>query len=339
MYLAKHRIKGKFHYKIRESYESRGAMHSRDLFDLGTDPSQYIVYPGGNAYYFAETIEDTLCELGAEPEPEALDDIFWPFLDPEIKRVVEPFRRRNRKRNRLQKLDPVQVLDIQNRVHLFDKRRMHYLRLGQMDQGYIGRMPAKLLTGLVGISRDEIEQKFMVMEKALEPAEYKNYVYVIFDLQRFFKEMIAKKLPQGLDQKEVDRLFLEEICRLNQNRVFWDGQISHGCLHEYLVRYVIMFFDNDFGHSTFLDDYVKDFMNRHRFYRPSQPESTVSLEEAGSIFGLEKEGLRKMSNRGLSRLYRRLARKYHPDTGGEHKMFVKLTEAYQKLLKRGRQKP
>lgn len=338
MYLARHKIKGRIHYKIRQSYQSRRRLRSRDLFDLGTDPSRYIIYPGGNAYYFEPVIEDTLFKLGVEPEPEALDDIFWPFLDPEIKRVIEPFRHRKRKRTQAQRLDAAQALDIQNRVHIFDKRRMHYLRFGQMDQGHIGRMPAKLLTGLVGKSRDEIEQQFMVMEMSLKAAEQKNYVYVIFDLQRFFKEMIAKKLPQGLDQGKMDRHFLEELCRLNQNRVFWDGQSSHECLHEYLIRYVIMFFDNDFGYSTFLDDYVKDFMNRHRFYRPPQPKDTVSLEEAVSIFGLEKKALRQMSKRGLSRLYRRLAQKYHPDTGGEHEKFVRLAEAYQKLLKRGSDK-
>ena len=333
MYLAKLRIKGKINYVIRESYKSEGGFLSRDLFDLGNDPSRYIVYPGGNAYYFDNIIEDQLQKLDVTPVAEELDDIFWPFLDPEIKRNIETFRHRDRKRGPSEKLGPERAAAIQNSVHIFDKRRIHYLRFGITDQGYIGRIPAKLLKGLVGKSRDEIEQNFMVMEHLLKPAELKKYIYVIFDLQRFFKEMIAKKLPEGLDQNKVDRHFIEEICLLNQNRVFWGGKLPLETLHEYLIRYVTMFFDNDFGYSTFLDDYVKDFMNRHRFYRSPQPKETVSLDEANTIFGLKKETLKHMTQRGLARLYRRLAQKHHPDTGGEHESFVKLTAAYHRLLK------
>ena len=57
----------------------------------------------------------------------------------------------------------------------------------------------------------------------LRSFELKTYVYVIFDLQRFFTEMIAKKMPQGLDQNRIDEHFLEEICRLDQDISFWSG--------------------------------------------------------------------------------------------------------------------
>lgn len=336
MYLARNRIRGKTYYRIRESYENQGVLMSRDLFDLGTDPSRFIVYPGGNAYYFHESVEESLKRLGVEPAMEELDDIFWPFLDPTIKRAVEGFR--GRQRASRQKIDMERASEIQASVHIFDKRRMHYLRLGLMDQGYIGRMPAKLLVGLTGKSRDEIEQQFMVMEQSLKPSELKNYVYVIFDLQRFFKEMIAKKMPEGLDQQRVDRKFLSELCRLNQNREFWACQPPGAGLHEYLVRYAVMFFDNDFGYSTFLHDYVKDFMNRHRFYRPVQPGKALNFDEAGEVLGLKKEALKTMTRSELSRQYRRLAQKHHPDAGGEHENFVKLTEAYQRLMNSGKYK-
>ena len=338
MYLARHRIKGKIKYIIRESFKSDDGIRSRDLFDLGTNPSQYIIYPGDDAYYIDNAVEERMHILGVQHDPEELEDIFWPFLDPEIKRVVEPFRQRYYRQKKSKKLDSAEKEELRAKVHLFDKRRIHFLRLGQMDQGYIGRMPVSLFKELTEKSRDEIEQYFIVQEQFLAPGQLKKYVYVIFDLQRFFSEMIAKKFPQGLDQKKVDRHFLEEICCLNQNQSFWAGHQTQDSLHEYLIRYVIMFFDNDYGYSTFLDDYIKDFMKRHRRYRPPEAKSTISVEEAGHLFGIKKEELKTMTKRGLTRLYRSKAQKFHPDKGGEHEEFIRLTDAYQNLLKIKRQK-
>jgi len=338
MYLAKHRIKGRYRYFIRESFAGENGLRSRDLFDLGTDPSKYIIYPDENAFYIDSVVEEQLEDLGVRPDWDELEDIFWPFLDPAIKRVIEPLRQRFYGRKKTEKLDPAQEAKLHAQTHIFDKRRMHYLRCGHMDQGYIGRMPAKLLKRLVGKSRDELEQYFMVQEQILKPTEFKDYVYVIFDLQRFFKELVAKITPMALDQKKVDEHFIEEICCLNQNAAFWGGLQAQQKLHEYLVRYVIVFFDSDYGPSTILDDHVRDFMNRHRFYRPPPPKSAVSVEEASTIFEVNKETLKTITIRELTRLYRRQAQKVHPDTGGDHEKFIKLTEAYQTLLRKIRDK-
>ena len=338
MYLAKHRIKGRYRYFIRESFAGENGLRSRDLFDLGTDPSKYIIYPDDNAFYIDSVVEEKLEDQGVQPDWEELENIFWPFLDPAIKRVIEPLRQRFYGRKKTAKLDPAQEAQVHAQTHIFDKRRMHYLRYGHMDQGHIGRMPAKLLKRLLGKSRDELEQYFMVQEQILQPTELKDYVYVSFDLQRFFKELVAKITPMALDQKKVDEHFIEEICRLNQNPVFWNGHQSPQELHEYLVRYVIMFFDSDYGHSTILDDHVRDFMNRHRSYRPPPPKSTVSVEEASTIFEVNKEILKTITIRELTRLYRRQAQKAHPDKGGDHEKFIKLAEAYQTLLRKIRDK-
>lgn len=332
MYLARHRVKGKINYTIRESYENDAGLRSRDLFELGSDPSKYIVYPGGNAFYVDEAVEEQLLAAGLQPGPQEIEDIFWPFVDPEIKRIVEPFRERSKKRLKTETLNPDQETKIKTSVHVFDKRRLYFLRFGQMYQGYIGRMPAAMLKGVAGKSRDEIEQYFMVQEQVLTPAEFKNYVYVSFNLQRFFKELIAKEFPQGLNQKSVDQYFVDEICRLNKNLEFWDGRPPQEELHEHLIRYVLWFFDYDYGHSTLLEDYIKDFMNRHRSHRPPKTKETVSIDEAGKIFGVKEETLKNITIRGLRRLYRRQAQQLHPDTGGDHEKFIKLTEAYQSLL-------
>ncbi len=330
MYLALKRIKGRIHYLIRESYQDGKYLRSRDLFDLGVNPSRYIVYPGGNAYYIDEQVEDRLRSFGVEPTSDELDDIFWGFLKPEIRRAVEHFQRRGASQR--VRLSQAEEEKIRTQVHLFDKRRLHYLKYGSMDQRRIVSTPPKLFRVLLEKSRDEIEQYFMEMERSLDPSELKTYVYVIFDLRRFFTEMIATIMPQGLDQNKVDEHFLDEICRLNSNRSFWAGMNLEGRLHEYLIRYVIMYFDNEYGRSTFLDDYVRNFMNSRRFYRAPPKKSSVNLDEASTIFGVKKEALKKMPRRGLTRLYRRMAQKLHPDKGGDHDKFIKLSETYQELL-------
>ncbi len=331
MYLAQKKIKGKIHYFIRESYRDGRYLRNRDLFDLGTNPANYIVYPGGNAYYIDEAVENKLRSFEAEPAFDELDNIFWSFLKPEIRRILEPFQRRGgAKRVRISQEEEEKL---RTQVHLFDKRRIHYLRYGHIDQGKIGRMPPKLFRVLLEKSRDEIEQYFMEMERSLGPSELKTYVYVIFDLQRFFTEMIAKIIPQGLNQDKVDEHLLNEICRLDSDRSFWAGMNTEGRLHEYLTRYVVMYFDSSYGPSSFLDDYIRDFINSRRFYRAPPKKSAVSLDEASTIFGVKKDALKKMTRRGLARLYRRMAQKLHPDKGGDHEKFIKLTEAYQELLK------
>ncbi len=333
MYLARHKNKGRTHYVIRESFKKGELFLCRNLFDLGADPSQYIVYLDRSAYYIDDIVVDALHALGVASDPEELDDIFWPFLDPEIKRTLSHFRQKAKARKQRKTIGSHAEKEARARVHIMDKRRIHYLKFGQIDQGNIGRMPDVLFEALTRKSRDEIEQRFIAMEQYLKPSEFKEYVYVIFNLQRFFSETIATKMPQGLDQNKVDRHFLKELCRLNKSKSFWAGLQTQEALHDYLIRYVIMFFDNDFGYSTFLNDYARDFMNRHRQYSPPRPKQTISDDEASTIFGLTKEVLKNMTQRSLTRKYRRLAQKLHPDTGGEHDKFIKLTEAYQSLLK------
>ncbi len=202
-----------------------------------------------------------------------------------------------------------------------------------MDQGRIGRISPKLFQVLLNKSRDEIEQYFLESEGILDPSELKSYVYVIFDLQRFSSKLTAKTMPQALDQKKVDEYFIEEICHLNKDRSFWAGMATRPGLHEYLIRYIIMFFDSEYDQSYFLHDYIKNFIDGKRFYAPPPNKSSVTLDEAITIFGIKKDKLKKMSRRGLTALYRHMAKKHHPDKGGEHDKFIKLTEAYQELLK------
>ncbi len=338
LYLAQRTIKGGRHYSIRESYKDGDRLRSRELFVLGTNPARYIIYPGGHAFYIDDIVGDSLASLGVEPSADEIEDVFWPFVKPEIRRAIEPFRARGKARGKKAKITPKEEELIRLQTKEFDKRRIHYLRSGRMDQAGLGRMPLKLYVWLFAKSRDEIEQRFIQMEGRLEPWELKTYTFVIFDLQRFFTQSWAKRIPQGLSQEKMEAHFLEEICRLNSDSSFWAGEETGNSLHEYLRRYVVLYFDNPFRQDTFLQDHVREFMDARRGWRFPEQKRTMTLTEASSIFGVAKDVLESMSRRGVVRLFRRMAQKLHPDKGGKHEEFVKLADAYRALLKRKRHK-
>lgn len=337
MYLAEQIIDGKVHYLIRESYEEGADFKSRDLFDLGPNPGCYISYPGGNAYYIDDEVCDTLYELGVDPDTDELEDIFGPFMDPRVRRLVDSARQRARGREKRTPMGSDREELLKARVKTFDKRRALYLRCGEVDQGRISNIPVHLFKWVYGKSRDEIEHTFIQMEYRLEPAERKQYMFVVFDLQRFFTESWAKKMPQGLNQEKMDEHFLEELCRLNRDTGLWGETEETECLNDYLKRYAIMFFDHDFGPDTFWRDYIKQFMDARRKHRPPPVRRTVSDEEVSAIFGIKTDALKTMTRRGLDRLYRRMAKQMHPDKGGSHEQFIRLTEAYEEL--RARREP
>jgi len=301
---------------------------------LGSDPGRYVIYPGGRAFYIDEVVEDTLSSLGVNPSADEMEDVFWPFIKPEIRRVIEPFRHRGKANRRATRIKPKEEEQIRIQAAEFDKRRIHYLRSGRMDQSGVGRMSVQLYVWLSGKSRDEIEQRFMRMERCLESGEFKNYTFVIFDLQRFFTQSCAKRIPQGLDQATMDKHFLEEICRLNSDRSFWAGEKTGDSLHEYLTRYLVMYFDNPFKPDSFLREHIREFMARHRRWSFPEIKRNMSFAEASSIFGVKKDVLESMSRRSVIRLFRRMAQKLHPDKGGTHEEFVKLADAYRELLRR-----
>ncbi len=333
MYLARRTINGKPRYFIAESYRNGRELASRDLVDLGPDPEDFIVYPGGNAYYIHEVVSEKLLDRGVDPDLDELDRIFLPFIRPDIRRIIDPLRERARAMNPAARLSPAQVDELDGQLHIFDKRRVHFLRFGQMEQGNVGRLPPALLRRFYRKSRDEIEQDFMTMEHILKEREIKIYVYVIFDLQRFFTRHFARSAPQLLEQEEVDRRFVDEICRLNL--VLFPGQRRRGArLHEYMQRYLCMYFDHEYAGTSLMEDYLREFMDRHRAHFQPAAGRTVSDEKAQRVFGVSRQALRAMSRRDIIRRYRRLARRHHPDHGGSHEKFVELNEVFQSLIRR-----
>ncbi len=334
MYLARRRVKGEIHYILRMTCVEEGRLTFCDLLELGRNPSKYIVYPGGNSFCLDEMIENVLAKKGVTPDPDLLEDAFWPFVKPSVKVAADYFRQRSKKGKKKGRLSARDKEKIMKSVHPFDKRRAHYLKFGNMEQGPLERMPPVIFRNLVDRSRDEIEQSFMQQEEVLNGDELKTYVYTIFNLQQFFNSIMSVKMPQAMDQDKVDKHFLEEICRINKALFNKFSDYSKNSVHEHLIRYVIMFFDNMYAGSTLLDEYAKDFIYRHRFFQSFQPEKRVGLKEAARVFGVEKQKLKNMDRKALTRLYRRLAHEYHPDKGGDEEKFIELNRVYEGLMNR-----
>ena len=331
MYLATKIIKGKIHYFLRQSYRKNDIWLSRNLFSLGQEPGEYINYGGGNSFYLSDELLAKVSRItGHDPEDD-LELLLWPFVDPEIRLKLEPFYKPER-RFKSRKVTDEELAAITD-IHEFDRRRLHYHRYGSINQGPLERMRPKMLRVMLNKSRDEREQYFLNLEHALEPDELKQYVYVIFNLKRHFSELIARSMPEGLDETRLDKYFILDLCRLDRDKYFWAGTEKQGGLHDYLQRYVIMFFDYDYRPAGFYGSNFAGFFNRRAGYRQTKADVAMSSAEAGEIFSLSPRKLQAMSRQELTRLYRKKAKKMHPDKGGEHESFVRLTAAYDELMK------
>ncbi|MEJ2041148.1 MAG: hypothetical protein P8X55_19810 [Desulfosarcinaceae bacterium] len=326
MYLARTRKKNGIHYTIRQSYRDEGCYKSRDVFDLGPDPSSYIIYPGGNSYYLDPVIEEGLAEAGLDIDGKRLDDLFFEFLDPGVQKVITGFDRRWRGAG----LETRGSVCRQAPVHFFDKQRFHFLRYGQSRQRFLNRVPEKYFDPLRAKSRDEIEHDFLLQENKLRHQELPVYIAVIFTLDRFVPDMDDKQSIQS----QRDLFFMERLCRLYADDAFWSGVSKPVALPDYLARYAIAYFDTGiFPQRPAWMAYAEAFINGHRSYVPPA-KVRASMERAARLFGIPWNELKAMDRRGLTRLYRRLALKHHPDQGGEKDTFLELTRVYGALLRR-----
>lgn len=326
MYIAKNTRQGITEFTIRESYLDNGVYRYRDLMVLGNDPSAYIIYPRGRSFYIDERITDQLGETLKTVDYEELETIFEPYIHPDIRRHYD-FTRSKNKENRPQKETPVVH-------HTFDKRRLIYLKTGNMNQKMIDAIKDKYFTSLNEKSRDEIEQHFILMESELPFREFKNYIYVIFDLQRHFKAVFAREMPEAIDPAQIAEHFVDDICKVNTDKTIWQGMKPESFLNDYLKRYVIMFFDNEYQNSTFLNDREFEKFNHKRYHRQHTRPIDKVYSEAAGIFGMPENELKKMNKRELKKLFRKKAQEFHPDKGGDHDTFVSLSRVFDELMQK-----
>ena len=328
MYLARilDRQKG-VRYFIRQSYAHDAGYRSRDLFDLGDDPGRFIVYPGGNGFYIDTCVEDAIADQGVSVCQADLEPVFLPFLKPRIRRVIDGFDRSERTHQFEGACTPADA------YHDFDRYRLHFLKLGNVNPRQMGCVPDRFYASLSGKSRDEIEYGFIDAERVLASHELALYTFRIFNLERHFSEQYARSHPEYLDQERMDQFFVEALCRLNQDSAFWMDEQPDNELQPHLMRYAIMYFDSAFALRDPFIDFYQAFTNRHRVHRPPQ-SVTMSLSESARLFGVSTETLKKMDCRTLTRRYRKLAQQHHPDKGGDQENFIRLSAAYRKLLRR-----
>ena len=300
--------------------------------DLGRYPGDYIEYFGGNSFYFKEELEETLQDKGATYSTDDLEEIFKPFLDPHIRRIIENFERPKSRLKQWSTCSDQEILKHQLALHSFDKRRLHYLRCGQVNMGNLDGKPLKFFSVLFEKSRDEIENIIGEKEEILRPNEIRRYLYAALRLQTHFSHLLTRHQPEILDPLQLDHHFLEEICKVNSDETFFKGVefSDHTSLHPYLVKYVILYFDHTFDPGLAWDEYMQEFKWRHQFYR--RPAAPIMAEkEACQYLGITREELGNMDLKQLTRLYRKLAKKAHPDIGGDEKTFIKIKEAYESL--------
>ncbi|AEH44007.1 heat shock protein DnaJ domain protein [Thermodesulfatator indicus DSM 15286] len=325
MYLARQK-RGKYTYFfLRESYFADGLWRSRDLIALGRDPSRFIVYPGGNSFYIKEEIIESLAEKGVKTDQWELEKIFWPFVDPHIRRVIENFSAHQVvKRNRLSAREQ---LALQQKYHIFDCRRLLFLKFGGTEVDFLLKRPLGFLNVLYQKSRDEIEQYIMVAEEKLRPRETLAYIYTSFGLAKHFPNRLSRYMPEAQAMEKIDEAFLCELCLLLEDEKYLMGLEPNQVLKEYLSRYVIMYFDRLAQERRFFEEREARLLEKRR------ADLYHVAHEAAGLFGLSPEKIIRLNKDELSTLFRRKARELHPDQGGEHEAFIKLRKLYEELMK------
>jgi hypothetical protein len=325
------------HYSLRLSFwdGEQDCFRTSLLIDMGTAPEKFLHYPNDTCFHLdIDLVYDIEKLCGRDMESE-LEHIFWPFVDPTVQRKMDHFFFRGAGRTRFKKGSKLLSFNGQA-THSFDKRRLHFLRFGSTDQGRIFKMPPQLEAKLLNRSRDELEQFFLEEEANLLETELKAYLYTALNLQKHFTEHFARSIPQALPPEKIDDAFIKEFCLLNDNREFWQERTDFSKLPDYLIRYLILFFDSSFPRRNRDFEQASEFQDQHRQFRWPERKNKVSGDEIATLFGESEETLHKADKQEITRLYRKKAKSLHPDTGGDHEEFVKLTEAYEELL-RGKQ--
>jgi hypothetical protein len=329
MYLARRFVRNHIQYFLRESFLDGSVYRHRDLLDLGNDPQQYILYADNRTFVIDDWVASILLKKGVDVDPFKLEELFYPFVDPEELSRIDSFADRAKHR-RWQPPSKEMRQKILAETHPFDRRRAHFLRFGQTDQRQMLRS-VSLYRRLLDKSRDEIEQNLLHQEMALRPDEYKMYIYTIFNIQAFFTQSFALNMPEALEADKMDLHFLDQICEVDADEDFWQGFVKGDTLHEYLVRYVIMYFDYSFASRTGWEQYIRNFMDSRRRFEPPKSSKRMTMREAATVFGVSRAELSEMDLKELKRLFREKARELHPDKGGEHEAFVELAAAYQEF--------
>lgn len=319
MYVAVLRQGRSVRYELRRSTPLDGGFGFETLADLGGDPGKMVRF-GRFGISYAEELLERLA--GLDLDLDALDVAFAPF-------APQGFRDRAGRGGAWTRTVPTRAQeDAVRALHPFDRRRMAFLRSGEVNLSRIDEVSPKLFLRLLGKGRDEIEQLFLDMERSLPRDEARRYVHAALDLQRHFASLAARTMPEALDPDRLDEAFMHEFCRLHDDPAFAFG--LPGGVHAYLRRYAFLHFDFDFASAGGFERIFQDFMNDFRRHRP-RPKP-VAPERARELFGMTMTEIRSMSRREFARVFRKKAMSMHPDKGGDHDAFVELLDTYKRIV-------
>ncbi len=332
MYLARQETPLGIQYIIRHSFKDKGIYKAKDVVKLGVNPANFIVFTDDVHFEIDSYVLGEIRKAGIEADDYLLEELFLPFFDPYFQAKTEHFRDRSKYRS-WKPLSRKGRQLIAEQTHLFDRRRIFFLRFGFNSPEMLDRSP-QLYRNLLGKSRDEIEQMILFQELQLQINEYKEYLFFVFDLQSYFKDRLTRFMPHAFSQDEIDPFFLDEYCLLDGDKSFWAGYSHNETKGDnYLIRYLIMYFD--FSHTQGNSQFThNDFRFYEKSYRASSSTNNqMSSNTAAEIFGLNSDEVMNMSKKELTSLYRQKAHSLHPDKGGDNDQFVELTEAYNELLR------
>jgi hypothetical protein len=333
MYLATLKRNSTSSYQIRRSVETNEENYIfQVLFDLGESPSDFFTIIDGHIVIFAEDLLEALARTTKNNPETILEELLFDFFPSTVQQRLLTFK--GRTASYKGRLSPEEIQSIKKQVHIFDRRRLYYLRYGAVDQSRLTKLHEKCCRPLLGQSRDEREFYFMEEEKALEPGCYFQYIFAIFNLQKHFLQSFAPWLPEALAKEEVADTFTSAICSLQKDKSFWQAEEAGAFLHPLLFRYISMFFDYTAHRPSFQKDFARAFMGQHRTFRWPEPKTQASPETVANLFGTSHAALKSMSKADLSRLYRKKAMELHPDQGGDAEQFIILTQIYTNLLQK-----
>ena len=329
MYLASLKKGQTTTYQIRQSYYNKDDTFGyRIIFDLGPDPRRSFALYNEYVVVFNDELMSAVAAAG-ENEGYILEQLLWRFLPPETRRRLALFGWRFSRRTFPLTAEERDKIDHQ--IHLFDRRRLYYIHYGAVDQSRLSRMHEKCCRPLLDTSRDEREYYFAAEEAALSSGHYLQYVYAIFNIQKHFHQSFAPWFPEALPWEEVADHFLSELCVLNDDSRFWQGDMPGYGLHAHLQRYLIMFFDYRPAIRSVQAEVAKAFREGHRRFRWPKRTPARPAEKVSEIFATPYDELQKMSREQLNKLYRKKAMDLHPDRGCDHELFIELTEVYESL--------
>lgn len=328
MYLARFQTQCGIIYQLRTSYRKGEFFHHQTVFDFGLTPEVFFEIQNRTVIFSSALLKAVSAHSSTDPDL-ILEELLFEFFPAHIQHHFNDFK--THKEYKFGPLSKAEKEAIKRQIHLFDRKRLYYLRYGAVDQSRLTNLHEKCCRPLLGMSRDEKEFYFRDEEKALEPGMYMQYVYSIFNLQKYFNQSFAPWMPEALQLDEIADHFVEEICKLNDDQSFWQTDTSNKTLHQHLVRYLIMFFDYAAAPRSFFDDFTRSFQDQFRSFKWPEKKATSTPDEITEIFGVAHEKLKKMSKEELNKTYRKKAMQLHPDQGGSDELFIKLTNAYEQL--------